>query len=136
MEGDFNEGSSILLSSRSVTRYDLSHDMTSSGVFDPERRRYPRVKIHVPIELNYAGSPPVRTATDEVSLCGCYIETIFTLDVGIRLAVCLSLGDAVVKCMAVVATKYPQVGNGIDFIDMMPDDRLQLNDYIARQDKV
>lgn len=28
----------------------------------------------------------------------------------------------------VVAPKYPQVGNGIDFIDMAPTDRLKLND--------
>jgi hypothetical protein len=29
--------------------------------------------------------------------------------------------------LGVVATKYPQVGNGIDFIDIAPDDRLRLN---------
>jgi hypothetical protein len=36
--------------------------------------------------------------------------------------------------MGVVATKYPQVGNGIDFIDMAPDDRLKLSAYIAEHE--
>ena len=105
--------------------------MSGSDTKDPERRRYPRVKIHVPVELNRSGTPPMRTATDEVSLCGCYIETMFTMDVGTRLSIALSLGDTVVRCTAVIATKYPQVGNGIDFIDMAPDDRLKLNKHIA-----
>jgi tetratricopeptide (TPR) repeat protein len=30
-----------------------------------------------------------------------------------------------------VATKYPQVGDGIDFIHMAPQDRLELSEYIA-----
>lgn len=105
--------------------------VAGSGVCDPERRRYPRVKIHIPIELNLFGAPPMRTATDEVSLCGCYVETLFTMEVGTKLDLTLSLKDTPVKCSAVVATKYPQVGNGIDFIDITPEDRLKLSRHIA-----
>ena len=75
----------------------------------------------------------MRTATDEISLCGCYIETMFTMEVGTRLGIALSLGNEVIRCTAVVATKYPQVGNGIDFIDMAQADRLTLSRYIAEQ---
>ena len=110
--------------------------MSGSGASDPERRRYPRVKIHIPVELNVVGSPPMRTATDEVSLCGCYIETLFTMEVGTKLGLALWLKDTVVKCRAVVATKYPQVGNGIDFIDITPEDRLKLSCHIAEWDEV
>jgi len=73
----------------------------------------------------------MRTASDEISLCGCYIETMFTMDVGEKLSIALSVGDEVIRCAGVVATKYPQVGNGIDFIDMAPDDRLKLSKYLA-----
>lgn len=81
--------------------------MAGSGELDSERRRYPRVKIRIPVELNFIGAAPMRTATDEVSLCGCYVETMFTMEIGTKLALTLSLGDTVVKCMAVVVTKYP-----------------------------
>ena len=101
--------------------------MSSSAAHDPERRRYPRVKVKNPVELTCAGKAPMRTATDEVSLCGCYVETMFTMGVGTKLSVALSLSDGIVRCSGVVATKYPQVGNGIDFIDIAPDDRLKLN---------
>jgi len=103
----------------------------NASAHDPERRRYPRVKVKIPVELTGAGKAPMRTSTDEISLCGCYIETMFTMDLGIRLNLVLSLKDELIRCMGVVATKYPQVGNGIDFIDMAPDDRLKLSKYIA-----
>ncbi len=105
--------------------------MSSPGAQDPERRRYPRMKAKVPIELKCAGTAPMRTATDEISLCGCYIETMFTMEVGTSLSLTLSLKDDVIRCTGVVATKYPQVGNGIDFVDIVPDDRLKLSAYIA-----
>jgi c-di-GMP-binding flagellar brake protein YcgR len=108
--------------------------MSSAGAHDPERRRYPRVKVKLPIELKFTETAPMRTATDEISLCGCYIETMFTMEVGTRLSLALSLKDDVIRCMGVVATKYPQVGNGIDFIDMAPDDRLKLSTYVTEGD--
>lgn len=108
--------------------------MSSTGAHDPERRRYPRVKAKVPVELRCAGKAPMRTATDEISLSGCYIETMFTMEVGTRVSLALSIKDAVIRCMGVVATKYPQVGNGIDFIDMAPDDRLKLSTHIAEHE--
>jgi hypothetical protein len=92
------------------------------------------VKTHIPVELTCAGKPPMRTSTDEISLCGCYLEPMFTMDVGTRLTVALSLKDEMISCMGVIATKYPQVGNGIDFIDMAPDDRLKLSKYLAACD--
>jgi hypothetical protein len=42
------------------------------------------------------------------------------MDKGTKLSVSLSVKDHVIRCNAVVATKHPQVGNGIDFIDMAP----------------
>jgi PilZ domain len=106
-----------------VTDTDTSHEA--------ERRRYARVKVQVPVELCAPGGAPMRTVTQEISLCGCYIESLYTLDKGTKLTVGLSLKDCVIRCNAVVATKHPQVGNGIDFIDMDPNDRLLLNRHIA-----
>ncbi len=110
--------------------------MTSAGEHDPERRRYPRLKVKVPVELKQADSAPMRTATEEISLCGCYVETMFTMEVGTKLSLALSLKDDVIHCIGVVATKYPQVGNGIDFVDMVPDDGLKLSAYISEHEPV
>jgi hypothetical protein len=74
---------------------------------------------------------PLRTSTDEISLSGCYIETMFTLDVGVKLEVVFSLDGKRIGARAVVATKYPQVGNGIDFVEMAPEDRLRLSEFIS-----
>ena len=102
---------------------------------DPERRRYPRVKTSVPVEVICLGKAPMRTATDEVSLCGCYIETMFTMELGTKLDLVFSILGRRIGAKGVIATKYPQVGNGIDFIDMKPEDRLVLSDFICKCDE-
>ena len=103
-------------------------DATSHG---RERRRYPRIRAKIPIELQCSGTAPMRTATDEISLCGCYIETMFTLDVGSKLHLVFSLTQDKIEANAIVVTKYPQVGNGIDFVEVSPEDRLKLSEYIS-----
>jgi c-di-GMP-binding flagellar brake protein YcgR len=106
--------------------------MNISEPHDAERRRYPRVRAKIPIELTCTGAPPMRTATEEISLCGCYIETMFTMDIGTKLGLVFSLNQQKIEAKGIVATKYPQVGNGIDYIAMAPEDRLRLGQYLAK----
>ena len=105
--------------------------MSGVPLHDAERRRYPRINAKVPVELKCSGAASLRTATDEISLCGCYIESMFTMDVGTKLEIVFSLEGARIGAQAVVATKYPQVGNGFDFVEMSPEDRLRLSDFIS-----
>jgi c-di-GMP-binding flagellar brake protein YcgR len=96
-----------------------------------DRRRYPHVKAQIPVELLPSGTTmPMRTATEEISLCGCYIPSMFTLEVGKTLHVILSLDEERIPASAVVATRFPNIGNGIDFIDMDPNDRMKLHNFI------
>jgi hypothetical protein len=67
--------------------------------------------------------------TDEISLCGCYVETMFTLDVGVKIRLSLWLNEQQIHATAIVATRYPQVGNGFDFTEMEPEDRLKLERF-------
>jgi len=67
--------------------------MDETKSHDPEHRRYPRVKAKIPVELSCLGKSQMRTATDEISLCGCYIETMFTMDVGTKLGLVFSLNQ-------------------------------------------
>jgi hypothetical protein len=43
----------------------------------------------------------------------------------------LSLEGERIGARAVIVTKYPQVGNGIDFVDMSAEDRRRLSDFIS-----
>jgi len=110
-------------------------EMNESKSHDQERRRYPRVKATIPVELICAGKSPMRTATNEISLCGCYIEAMFTMDVGTKLGLVFSLNHERVGAKGLVVTKHPQVGNGIDFVEMAPEDRLKLSEYISERER-
>jgi hypothetical protein len=46
-----------------------------------------------------------------------------------------SLNEERIEAQGIVATKYPQVGNGIDFIAMVPEDRLRLGEYLAQREQ-
>lgn len=97
----------------------------------PERRRHPRIKAKIPIEIFCPGVAPMRASTDEISVCGCYVETMFTIDVGTKLTMKLSIGGEALQVSGVVVTKYPQVGNGIDFSEMRPSDSRKLDEFIS-----
>lgn len=112
---------------------DESHD---SSVPNPaEKRRHPRCKVAVQVELHLHGvSTPLRTATSETSLGGCYVEAMFTLGVGTLLGMTLWLGDEKVTTDCRVATCFPQVGNGIEFTGMAEEDRKKLEQYLAEHE--
>jgi hypothetical protein len=100
-----------------------------------DRRRFPRVKSAVALELRYRGAvAPLRAMTSEVSLSGCYLETMFTLDVGTALDIVIWLDGEKLTAKGVIATKYPQVGNGIDITEMKPESRAKLEAFLKAQE--
>ena len=98
-----------------------------------QRRRFPRVKARVPVEMR-SGENGVcsRASTEEISLCGCYIETMFTMQLDTKLQMKLWAGDEQIDATARVATCYPQVGNGIEFLEMAREDQWKLANFIAQ----
>jgi c-di-GMP-binding flagellar brake protein YcgR len=92
-----------------------------------ERREHVRVKACLPIEFRQEGSPVViRAETSDLSLGGCYVEMMFTLEVDSKLHVVLWANDERLRCRGVVITRHPQFGNGIKFLDMSAEDRRRL----------
>ena len=112
---------------------DESHD---SSVHEPtDKRRHPRYQVAVQVELYPEGvTTPMRTATSEISMGGCYVETMFTLPSGSSLSMSLWLGDLKVATSARVATCFPQVGNGIEFTGLNAEDAETLRQFLARQE--
>ena len=79
----------------------------------PERRSDPRFKVKAPVEIYLEGNDvPLRTATADLSLHGCYIESFSPFPIGTDLELKLQ-ANSTLLVMATVVTKDPQVGNGI-----------------------
>jgi c-di-GMP-binding flagellar brake protein YcgR len=97
---------------------------------DHDRRDSPRFKIRVPVEIEVeGGSGPIRGATADLSAGGCYIETMFPFPIATTLDLKLRLENTLLIA-AIVVTCDPQVGNGIRFERMLPEDREELQKYL------
>jgi hypothetical protein len=102
---------------------------------DHERRESSRLKLRMPIEmLTEDSDSPIRGATSDLSLGGCYIETIFPLPVGTNLELKLQI-DGTLLVLATVVTCHPQVGNGIQFSKMLPEDLDELRAFLEAAEK-
>jgi len=102
---------------------------------DQNRRQYPRLKVSVPIELRTGNSEfPMRGATSDLSLSGCYVEMTFTFPVGTELELSLQLEDPVLT-LATVVTCDTQVGNGIKFTKILPEDQELLRIFLEAAEK-
>lgn len=92
-----------------------------------ERRRHKRYKVHVPVELRVQGTDtPIRGETADISLGGLYLTTMFTFGIGTELDITLRVGESTVLAIGRVVTCHPTVGNGIEFLRMLPEDREEL----------
>ena len=98
-----------------------------------ERREHPRVKVSVPVELCVENSEsPIRGATAHLSLSGCYIATMFPFAIGTTLELKLQV-DGTLLVLAKVVTCDRQVGNGMQFTKMLPEDVEELRAFLEAQ---
>ena len=86
-----------------------------------ERRRHKRYFCPLPIEIT---SPalrfPVRGETSDVSLSGCYVNTLMPLSRDLIIDVRISLNGTTISSAACVRTCDHGVGNGIEFREPSP----------------
>jgi c-di-GMP-binding flagellar brake protein YcgR len=95
-----------------------------------ERRAYPRFKVNLAVEVTTEASDiPIRCTTADLSFGGCYIETLFPLRVGRIIDLKLQINGTLL-IEAKVVTSHTQVGNGIQFLKMLPEDREELKAYL------
>ncbi len=96
-----------------------------------EKRKRERHKLNVPVEIHFEGSNvPLRGSTTDISLDGCYVESALPLPVGTSLELIL-LGSDAPLIPGKVVTSHPQVGNGIQFVKVRPEDRDALARYLS-----
>ena len=107
-----------------------TNDANSSRGQLRDRREHPRVKLRVPVELRLEGSEvPIGGAMSDISLGGCYIEMMFTLAKDTKLDITIKI-DGTVLALGTVVTCDPNVGNGIKFTEMLPEDQEELRRYL------
>jgi c-di-GMP-binding flagellar brake protein YcgR len=100
----------------------------------PEHRQHSRTKVIVTAELRPDGtSAPLRVETADLSIGGLYVEMMFTLEVGTKLKIVLWINDVKVSTGGVVVTRDLQVGNGIEFTDIAPEDRESLKHFLTAE---
>ncbi len=96
-----------------------------------ERRRFPRRMAALPVEVRQAAqSYPLKCETTDISLGGCYVKTLFTLPVGTEVNLRIRLADTELQVKGAVRTADPGLGNGIEFLEMPPEQREQLARYL------
>lgn len=101
----------------------------------PERRAHPRIKIKVPVELHIEGNEsPFRCATSDLSLDGCYIETMMPFPVGTQVELKVEITTTLL-IVGKVVTCDPQVGNGFHFTRMLPEDVEELQAFLSAEEK-
>ena len=99
-----------------------------------EHRQHSRTKVMVTAELqSERTSGPLRVETADLSIGGLYVEMMFTLEVGTKLKIVLWIDDVKVSTGGIVVTRDLQVGNGIEFTDMAPEDRARLKHFLTAE---
>lgn len=97
-----------------------------------DRRQHARYTLQVPMELYQEESDvPMRLETTDLSLGGCYIQTMMPLTVGTRLHATLWLNGNSVVVRGLVVTRHPQFGNGIMFVEFENDGEARLRKYLT-----
>jgi len=97
-----------------------------------QRRRHLRTNAAVEIELHVEGhAKPFRTKTHDLSLGGCYIDMLFTLEVGTKVSLTLMVNGEKVSVEGVVVNRDLKAGNGIKFTGIAAEHSDRLRKFLA-----
>jgi hypothetical protein len=64
-------------------------------------------------------------------LSGCFVEMMFTLDIGTKLKIDIWVSDVKVSTEGTVVTRLRNLGNGIQFTKLGPEDRARLKQFLT-----
>jgi len=99
------------------------------------RRKFVRHKISFPLELrDERVNTPMRVNATDISGNGCYVETVMPLPVATALRIELWIGEEHLSPTAVVRTRDPGVGMGIEFTGMPEEMKKRLQTHLDQLD--
>jgi len=109
----------------------LSTPQSSAPVFAQNQRRWERHKISLVITLHHDRTPlPLRVNATDISASGCYVETLSPFSIGTSLNAVVSFGGDRLTTRTFVRTCDPQVGMGIEFVGLKPEEQLRFQQYL------
>jgi hypothetical protein len=99
------------------------------------RRQFARHRISYPLELrDERVNTPLRVNATDVSGNGCYVETVMPLPVATALRVDLWIEQERLTTTAVVRTRDPGVGMGIEFTGLSEDSKKRFQAHLDKMD--
>jgi len=97
-----------------------------------DRRRSPRYPCSAAVRfLKQGDALPTTARVSDISLGGCYIENMSPLQVASKIDLSIAIGPCEVAAAAVVKTSFPNMGNGVEFINLTAQYRQNLEQAIA-----
>jgi hypothetical protein len=99
------------------------------------RRKFFRHKISYPLELrDERVNTPLRVNATDISGNGCYVETVMPLPIATALRVDLWIGEERLSPSAVVRTRDPGVGMGIEFTGLPEESKKRFQAHLDEID--
>jgi hypothetical protein len=106
-----------------------------TGALHDNRRMFARHRISFPLELkDERVNTPLRVNATDISGNGCYVETVMPLPIGTALRVDLWIDQERLSPTAIVRTRDPGVGMGIEFTGLPEDEKKRLQGHLDKLD--
>jgi hypothetical protein len=99
------------------------------------RRKFARHRISFPIELrDERVNTPLRVNATDISGNGCYVETVMPLNIGTSLRVDFWIGEEHLSPSAIVRTRDPGVGMGVEFTGLPEETKKRFQAHLDKLD--
>jgi hypothetical protein len=101
---------------------------------DPDKRANKRVSYPCEVECSGVGvgMSPLNPRISDLSVTGAFVDSVVTLPAGTTMRLKFSLPSLVVNCVGEVVHDMPQFGMGVRFVDLTPEQKLALEEVVAR----
>jgi hypothetical protein len=95
-----------------------------------DRRRWPRVRCAISVELRRPGQSVIWGKASDLSQGGCFVEMAIPLQPETRFEIALWLNETKLSLQGQVASVAPGFGNGVRFLDLLPEHQERLRRFI------
>ncbi|MFI5090846.1 MAG: PilZ domain-containing protein [Terriglobales bacterium] len=96
-----------------------------------DRRQQRRFEASLPVEVKSTQGAPIRAEMSDISLSGCYVNTLFPAAIDSFVHIVFWVGDQKLSVKGRVRTCVLGVGCGIEFIDVSAEAKKLLAQYFA-----
>ena len=92
-----------------------------------ERRGAPRYAVIMDAQVtDLRAHSTLKLRCSDISLSGCYLDTLNPVEIGTLLWIHLEHGQRVFECQAKVTNMIPRLGMGVEFVHPVPEEQLEI----------